>query len=148
MELLMPFSVTDICSAAISRLIRLPLFQARISAGFPSPAEDYIDKKLDLNDYLIRHPSATFFVRVEGCSMQDAGINDGDLLIVDRAAESSDKRIVIAVINGEMTVKRIKKIKDKMYLLPENDNFRPMEISEDADFQVWGVVTHVIHSYK
>ena len=124
---------------------QLPLYLAKISAGFPSPGEDYIDKKLDLNEYIVKHPAATFFVRVEGDSMVNAGIHDGDLLIVDRSLEPAHGKIVIAAINGEMTVKRIQKQKEKLYLIPENDDFKPLEITEDSGFQVWGVVTYVIH---
>lgn len=125
--------------------LELARYLANISAGFPSPAEDYIDKQLDLNEHLVKHPSATFFVRVEGHSMINAGIHHGDTLIVDRSLEPADKKIVIAVVNGELTVKRIKKISGRLYLMPENDAFRPLEISEEADFQIWGVVTCVLH---
>jgi DNA polymerase V len=124
----------------------LPIFVARISAGFPSPAEDYIDKKLDLNEYLIKHPAATFFVRVEGNSMVDAGINSGDVLIVDRALEPADSKIVIAALDGELTVKRIRKIKNRLYLAAENPDFKPIEITSEMNFGMWGVVTYVIHT--
>ena len=117
-----------------------------ISAGFPSPAEDYIDNHLDLNEYLIKHPSATFFVRVEGDSMIKAGIHHGDILIVDRSLEPAHKKIIVAVINGELTVKRIHRTHDTLFLVPENDHFERIGITEEMDFQVWGVVTHVIHS--
>ena len=123
----------------------LPLFLAKISAGFPSPADDYIDKKLDLNEYLVKHPAATFFVKVEGDSMLNAGINSGDILIVDRALHPADNKVVIAVLGGELTVKRIRKKRGKLYLMPENPDFTPMEINDEMDFEVWGVVTHVIH---
>lgn len=124
----------------------LPLFTARISAGFPSPADDYLDRKLDLNEFLIKHPAATFFVRVEGESMIEAGIHSGDILIVDRALEPSENKIVIAAVNGELTVKRIKKTRGKLYLIPENRAFKPMEITPEMNLQIWGVVTHVIHT--
>jgi DNA polymerase V len=137
--------IKAIYPASVDSRLRLQLFLTKISAGFPSPAEDYVDRKLDLNEYLIKHPAATFFVRVEGNSMINAGIHDGDLLIIDRAIEPNDKKIVIAVINGEMTVKRIRKIKDKVYLMSENDDFEPMEVSEESDLSIWGVVSHVIH---
>lgn len=123
----------------------LPLFQATISAGFPSPADDYIDKSLDINELLIKHPAATFFVKVSGDSMVKAGIQSGDLLVVDRSLEPTDKKIVIAVINGELTVKRIRKMKGELFLVPENENYPSIEISEFADFEIWGVVTAVIH---
>ncbi len=120
------------------------LFESRVSAGFPSPATDYEEDKLDLNKYLIKHPAATFFVRAIGDSMIGAGIHCGDLLVVDRSIEPRDKSIVIAVVNGELTVKRIR-IGEKITLEPENENYCACEIDENADFQVWGVVTNVIH---
>ena len=128
--------------------LRLPLFIDRISAGFPSPADDYIDKTLDLNELLIRHPAATFFVRVSGNSMIDAGIHPGDILIVDRAEEAVNNRIVIAVLNGELTVKRLRKENNSLYLVPENDQYNPIEITHEMQFEVWGVVIHVIHQVK
>ncbi len=122
------------------------MFLSRIRAGFPSPADDYLDKKLDLNEFLIKHPAATFFVKVKGESMIKAGIHSGDILVVDRSLEPRDKKIVIAVLNGEFTVKRVRKMKDKLYLVSENDDYPPIEIKDGADFEVWGIVVHVIHS--
>ena len=122
-----------------------PLFLTRISAGFPSPADDYIEKNLDLNEHLIKHPSATFFVRVEGNSMVNAGIHNGDILIVDRALEPVDNRVIVAVVDGELTVKRIRGKGDTLYLVPENDDFKPIVVTEQMGFEVWGVVTHSIH---
>ncbi|MCD6296633.1 MAG: translesion error-prone DNA polymerase V autoproteolytic subunit [Deltaproteobacteria bacterium] len=122
-----------------------PFFMVPVSAGFPSPAEDYIERKLDLNKHLIKHPSATFFVRVTGDSMIDAGIHPGDILIVDRAIEPADKKVVIAIIDGELILKRIRMIKGKVILMPENMNYDPLEIKEEMNFEVWGVVTNVIH---
>ena len=141
----MPIAVQDIYKNESTKKLRLVLYAAKIPAGVPSPAEDYIDKKLDLNEHLIKHPSATFFVKVEGHSMINAGIHSGDTLIVDRALEPADKKIVIAVINGDMTVKRIRKLHGRLYLMPENDTFTPIEITEDSGFQIWGVVSTVIH---
>ena len=123
-----------------------PLFLVPVAAGFPSPADDYIEHQLDLNRHLIKHPAATFFVRVKGDSMIDAGIRSGDILIVDRALEPVDKKVVIAVINGELTVKRIRVIDEKLYLVPENREFSPTEITPAMDFTVWGVVVYVIHA--
>ncbi|ETR68280.1 MAG: DNA polymerase V [Candidatus Magnetoglobus multicellularis str. Araruama] len=116
-----------------------------VSAGFPSPAEDYIEGKLDLNEHLIKHPAATFFVRVTGDSMVDAGIHPGDILIVDRAIEALDKKVVIAVVNGELTVKRLRKTRKGCVLTPENKKYPSIQISEDQNFEIWGVVTNVIH---
>ena len=122
-----------------------PVFMVPVSAGFPSPAEDYIEDQLDLNKYLIKHPSATFFVKVKGDSMIDAGIHSGDILIVDRAIDPGNKKVVIAVIDGELTLKRIRMMKGKLFLVPENNKYKPVEITEEMDFNVWGVVTNVIH---
>jgi len=129
----------------LSTKFRQSLFEAEVSAGFPSPAADYEEDKLDLNRYLIKNPAATFFVRVTGYSMMGAGIYSGDLLVVDRSLEPRDKNVVIAVIDGELTVKRIR-IGKKITLEPENENYSVQQITEDTDFQVWGVVTNVIHA--
>ncbi|MEB3207044.1 MAG: translesion error-prone DNA polymerase V autoproteolytic subunit [Vampirovibrionales bacterium] len=123
-----------------------PVFSTPVSAGFPSPADDAIEAQLNLNQHLIKHPSATFFLRVSGHSMIGAGIHDGDLLIVDRAVEPQDGKIVIAVIDGELTVKRIVQKKGNLYLMPENDDFAPVQVRECAEFSIWGVVTTVIHA--
>ncbi len=125
--------------------IELPLFLESVSAGFPSPADDYLEGKLDLNDYLIMNPSATFLVRVTGDSMTYSGIHSGDLLIVDRSLEPKDGNIVIAVIDGELTVKRLRYVKNKLSLIPENPKYKPIEITENMNFEVWGVVSTVIH---
>lgn len=123
-----------------------PLFLASVSAGFPSPAEDYIEGRLDLNRHLIKHPAATFFVRVAGDSMIGAGIHPGDILVVDRALEPQDSNVVIAVIDGELTVKRISQRHGKLFLVPDNQAYEPLEILEEMEFEVWGVVTSVIHN--
>lgn len=138
--------VVEIFKADITTRQALPLYLSRIKAGFPSAADDYLDKKLDLNEHLIKHPSATFFVKVKGDSMINAGIHSGDILIVDRSLEPKDKKVVVAVINGEFTVKRLHKKNDKLFLLSENPNYKPIEITPDVDFEIWGVVMHVIHS--
>jgi len=119
--------------------------QGTVSAGFPSPAEDYTEGPLDLNAYLIRHPAATFFVRVQGDSMIKAGIHSGDLLIVDRSLEASHNNIILAVLNGEFTVKRLIKSKGRLFLAPENPEYSSLEITEESHFEAWGVVTAVIH---
>lgn len=125
----------------------LPLFLSPVPAGFPSPAEDYVEGKLDLNKHLVRHPAATFFVRVDGDSMIDAGIHPGDILIVDRSLEPADKKVVIAIVDGDLTVKRIRMTDDgKVCLMPENDKFKPIPLSGDMNVEIWGVVTSVIHA--
>lgn len=123
-----------------------PIFMVPVAAGFPSPAEDYIEGSLDLNRHLIKHPAATFFVRVTGNSMINAGIHPDDILIVDRSLEATDNKVVIAVLNGELTVKRLKFKDKKIFLVPENPGFSPIEIKEEFSFEIWGVATNVIHS--
>jgi DNA polymerase V len=139
-------SVVEIFAPEDGEKLELPLFLESVSAGFPSPADDYLENKLDLNQHLIKNPPATFFVRVTGDSMVDAGIYSGDILVVDRSLNPKDGNIVIAVINGELTVKRISMGKNKIFLLPENQKFKPIEITGEMSFEVWGVVTTVIHS--
>ena len=138
--------VVEIFKADTGSKQPLPLYLSRIKAGFPSPADDYLDKKLDLNEFLVKHPASTFFVKVKGDSMIGAGIHSGDILIVDRSIEPKDKRIVVAVVNGDFTVKRVSKKANKLALLAENDKYAPIEIKDGMDFEIWGVVVHVIHS--
>lgn len=127
------------------RFYRLPLYQHTVSAGFPSPAEDETEEKLDLNELLIKHPVATFFLRVSGSSMINAGIHHNDILIVDRSLEPTHGKIVIASLNGELTVKRLHRDGESVRLLAENEEYAPIEISEGIDLRIWGVVTNVIH---
>ena len=123
-----------------------PLFLSGVSAGFPSPADDYIDRELDLNEYLIANPAATFFVRVAGDSMTGAGINHNDILIVDRSLEPVSGKIVIAVLDGELTVKRFMKSAGSCRLVAENPDYPDTEISADMELEIWGVVTSSIHN--
>jgi len=123
-----------------------PLFLSGVSAGFPSPADDYLDRRLDLNEHLIKNPAATFFVRVAGDSMTGAGINDDDMLIVDRSLEPANGNIVIAVINGELAVKRLLKKNGDCQLVAESQHYPPLDINEDTPLEIWGVVTYAIHS--
>jgi DNA polymerase V len=127
---------------------RLPLYLSRISAGNPTHSENNMEKRMDLNDYLIKHPDTTFLLRVSGSSMINAGIYHNDILIVDRSLEPTDGNIVVASINGELTVKRLKRDGDRLYLMPENNKFKPIEINEYTDFRIWGVATNSIHSLK
>jgi DNA polymerase V len=135
----------DIFAADTASKTTAPLFESPVSAGFPSPAEDFVELSLDLNAYIVKHPAATFYVRVKGSSMKDAGIHEGDVLVVDRSLEPRDANIVIGLINGEFTVKRIRKIKTDLFLVPENPNYKPIKITSDHDFQIWGIVSYVIH---
>ena len=128
------------------RLLR-PLFVVRVSAGFPSPAEDWVEGRLDLNRYLIRHPAATFYLRVTGDSMTNAGITENDILLVDRACEAEDGHIVVARINDELTVKRLRIIEGRPWLFAENDLYSPLEITEEMEFEVWGRVMYSIREH-
>ncbi len=126
-------------------MYQLPVFASKVQAGFPSPADDYIEGYLDLNTKFIKHPSATFVLQATGDSMKDAGIFSGDWLLVDRSINPSDGRIVIAAVNGELTVKRLSQKGERVQLLPENSKFKPIDITEDMDMVIWGVVTLVLH---
>lgn len=138
--------IREIFPAAPGTSLPRPLFLSGVSAGFPSPADDYLDRKLDLNEHLIRNPAATFFVRVAGDSMTAAGINDNDILVVDRSLEPCNGSIVIAVVNGELTVKRLAKSKDSCRLLAENPAYPDLEIDAETPLEIWGVATYAIHS--
>ena len=123
----------------------VPLFGDAVPAGFPSPADDYLDMDLNLHDYLVQNPSATFCVKAIGDSMIDAGIESSDVMVIDRALTPKNNDIILAVVDGEFTVKHIKKSNDELYLMPANENYRPMKITTEMNFQVWGVVTFIIH---
>lgn len=134
------------CSQSLTHL-PLPIYADKISAGFPSPAEGYLDKSLDLNELLIKNPPATFFVRVSGDSMIGIGIHPGDLLVVDRSQEPGDGKIIIAVLEGELTVKRMRILKNKQIQLEaENSAYSAIKITPERAFQVWGVVTGVVRN--
>jgi len=124
----------------------LPLYLDRVAAGFPSPADDYVERRLDLNQHLIRHPEASFFVRVKGDSMRGAGIHPGDLLIVDRALEAADGRVVVVALDGELTVKRLRLCGNEVSLHPENPAYPVIRIKEGRELLVWGVATYAIHA--
>ena len=128
--------------------IRLPLFGHKVQAGFPSPADDYVEAWLDLNEHLIEHKEATFFVQAAGDSMTGAGIQEGNLLVVDRALEAKHSDIVIAEIDGELTVKRLEKRRGKIRLIAENPAYAPIELKDGQELRVWGVVTSVIQRFK
>ena len=131
-------------NASISSSELIPVYDS-VAAGFPSPAEDHMESSLDLNQHLIKHPSATFYVYARGDSMVSAGILDGDMLIVDRSLEATNDSIVVAVINGEFTVKSISKVNDELFLIPHNSSYDPIKVTEEMDFEIWGIVTHSIH---
>jgi DNA polymerase V len=121
----------------------LPLVHA--PAGFPSPAEDYADQRLDLNGHLVKNPAASYFIRVDGDSMRGAGITSGDLLVVDRSIEPRPGHVVVAAVDGELTVKRLKRLGGGLALAPENPDFAPIPIDGGREVDIWGVATFVIH---
>jgi DNA polymerase V len=128
-----------------NKCFNLPLYNCKVQAGFPSPADDYIAENIDLNKYLIKHPTATFLVRVVGDSMINAGINPDDILVVDRSLEVKNQNIIIVAINGELTVKRLVKNSKGIFLVAENKKYPPIELQDFNENIIWGVVTNVIH---
>ena len=131
-------------------LKKIHIYEGGVSAGFPSPADDYLDTDLNLHKYLVKHPAATFFIIAKGHSMEKAGISDEDLLVVDKSLEPKSNDIVVAAVNGEFTVKRYLISDGKIYLRAESelDDYPDITISESTDFEVWGVVTHTIHNNR
>ena len=128
-----------------NKQILTPVFLDSVSAGFPSPATDYMENKLDLNEHLIKHPAATFIVRAKGTSMKEASILSGDLLIVDRSLTPKNNDIVIASVFGDLTVKKLKKKEDSLFLLSANSDYPSIEVREEMECFIWGVVTYIIH---
>jgi DNA polymerase V len=124
--------------------IRISYINEGVSAGFPSPAADFMETNIDLNKELSENPLATFYIKVKGNSMIDAGINDKDVLVVDRSLEPQNNKIAICCIDGEFTVKRIQVEKDCLYLMPENSNYEPIKVTEENQLIIWGMVTYVI----
>ena len=142
-----PLTATEVWQAQNDAAFTLPLYSHKVVAGFPSPADDYIEDRLDLNQKLAPHPNSTFLLRVQGDSMIKAGIFEGDILVVDRSIEPKDGKIVIAALDGELTVKRLSLGKNGMALLPENDDYPVIPIKEESDVVIWGVVTSTIHQF-
>ena len=141
-------STIDFYSANTETVLALPLVDGGIAAGFPSPAQDYFDLKIDLNKELIANPLSTFYGRVKGASMQDAGIVEGDILVIDKSIEPQDGDTAVCYIDGEFTLKYIKIESDAVYLIPANPNFKPIKVTENNNFCIWGVVTYSIKSHK
>jgi DNA polymerase V len=140
-------TVIDLYRAEADLALEIPYFSAGISAGFPSPALDFEDLKIDLNKHLIRNPSATFFGKVKGQSLKNAGIEDGDLMVIDRSVTPKNNKIAVVFLDGEFTAKRIERRGAELWLMPENDDYQPIRVGADSQFEVWGVVTHVIKSF-
>ncbi len=130
-----------------TKKFRIPLLNDSVSAGFPSPADDYTEENIDLNEHLISNPFSTFFLRVKGDSMINAGIKDKDLIIVDKSLIAKPGNIVIAMIDGEFTIKRLSIKNDELYLKAENHNYPDFRFKNHIDVQIWGVVIYSIHSY-
>jgi DNA polymerase V len=126
--------------------LQLPIFSSFIRAGFPSPADDYIEEAIDLNKYLVTNPSATFMIRVEGDSMIGAGIFSNDVLVVDKSKDPKNGDVIVAVLNGEFTIKRFIKENGVYYLKPENPDYQDIVLNNHSGFQIWGVVTYVLHN--
>lgn len=125
--------------------IELPLYASYVSAGFPSPADDYLEDNIDLTKYIIQNPTSTFLMRVKGNSMQDANIHDGDLLVIDKSVKPADGYPVVCFLDGDFTVKTFRMLSNKAYLYPANPSYKPIEITEDMDMRVWGVVVCTVH---
>lgn len=138
--------VENVLRLVENKFYRLPFYQDAISAGMPNQATGEVAETLDLNDMLVKRPDTTFLLKVYGSSMIKAGIFDNDVLIVDRSIRPSDGKVVIAAVNGELTVKRLSIEGKRVQLLPENDSYHPIEITSDTDLQIMGVVTNVIHA--
>lgn len=127
---------------------KVPLVLGTIRAGFPSPAEDYIERKIDLQEELVHHPASTFFVRVEGDSMRDAGIHPGDLLVVDRSLTPKKGDVVLAIVESEFTVKYFIPSSRGVVLRPANDQYQDICIQATDDFEIWGVVTNSVRNFR
>ncbi|MGB0205414.1 MAG: translesion error-prone DNA polymerase V autoproteolytic subunit [Neptuniibacter sp.] len=140
-------SAVLIAKSEIGSELKIPFYLSAVSAGFPSPAQDYVEKTLDLNELLISRPSATYFVRAEGDSMLGAGIHDGDILIVDRSLTAKHGDVVIASLQGELTVKQLA-LYPSCQLSPRNKRYKPIPIKEESDLELFGVVTNVIHQFR
>ena len=141
--------ITAVSPALITKKIDpAPLFASRPAAGFPAPGDDLVEKPLDINDLLISNPTATFFVRVAGDSMEGAGIFDGDILVVDRSVVPEDSTIVVAAVFGELVVKRLKKYPTRAELVSENDNYAPISITDVDDVYIWGVVVGSVRVFR
>ena len=138
-------NILSIINIEADKKTNTPMFLDSVSAGFPSPATDYLENKLDLNEYLVKHPTATFIVKASGPSMIEAGILSGDLLIVDRSITPNNENIVIASIFGDLTVKKLRKKGSSLFLVSANNEYSSIEVKEEMECFIWGVVTYVIH---
>lgn len=139
--------ITSISTVAPAIRHEAPLYASSPAAGFPAPGDDMVEKALDISDLLVKHPASTFFVRVQGDSMEGAGIFSGDILVVDRSVEARSGRIVVAAVNGELVVKRLEKSNGTLLLVSENDAYAPIVIGESEECFIWGVVTGSVRTF-
>jgi DNA polymerase V len=137
----------DIFPVSVDTVLEIPVVSTAISAGFPSPALDFIDLSIDMNKHLIKRPSSTFYGRVKGQSMKDVGITDGDLLVIDKSITPKNDQIAVCYVDGEFTIKKIKFEQDVCWLIPANDAYQPIRVTSQNDFLIWGIVTHVIKAF-
>ncbi|MDE6366760.1 MAG: translesion error-prone DNA polymerase V autoproteolytic subunit [Muribaculaceae bacterium] len=140
----------EIFKAGTETVLELEYADAGIQAGFPGPAQDYAGETIDLNKDLIRHPASTFYGRVSGSSMCEEGINDGDILVIDKSIEPEDGDLAVCCLDGDFTLKRIKfdRRSSRLYLMPSNRSYQPIEVTPDNEFMVWGVVTYTIKANR
>ncbi|WP_339611018.1 translesion error-prone DNA polymerase V autoproteolytic subunit [uncultured Planktosalinus sp.] len=131
-------------NASVTSEVEIPLVFSKVSAGFPSPADDFLDLNIDLNKHLVKNQYTTFLVKVSGNSMQDVGISDGDILIVDKSLDPTNNKIAVCYIDGEFTVKRIKVEKDCVWLVAENPDYKPIKVTDENELIIWGIVINVI----
>lgn len=140
-------TITDVARSVVGDGQKMTMFASRPAAGFPAPADDLVEKALDINDLVVENPASTFFVRVEGDSMEGARIFSGDVLVVDRSVEVKDGKIVVAAVYGEMVVKRLRKIEEQFFLYSENSNYEPIAVDDNEDCYIWGVVVGSVRTF-
>lgn len=138
----------EIYKADTDTQLVLPIADGGIKAGFPSPAQDFMDLSIDLNKELVKHPSSTFYGRVSGDSMIDAGVYDGDILVIDKSLEPKDGDMAVCFVDGEFTIKYIKIEEKIIWLIPANEDYKPIKVTEDNDFLIWGIVTYSIKKQR
>jgi DNA polymerase V len=138
----------DFFSAKTDTPVSLPFFNGGVSAGFPSPAEDFLENELDFNTAFIKHPSATFYAKVKGNSMKDVGISDGDIMVIDKSLEPNNGDIAVCYLDGEFTVKTILIEKDVVWLVAQNEQYDPIRVTEDNELIIWGIVINVIKTFR
>ena len=140
--------IVEFFPADTSTALDIPIVSTKIPAGFPSPASDFEENSLDLNTFLIKHKTSTFFAKVSGDSMKNAGVHDGDLLVVDRSLEASNRDIAVCYLNGEYTVKRLVFENDAVWLVPENDRYEAIKVDSGNELIIWGIVISVVKKFK